>query len=100
MKIGGGIGKQILRETLARTVPRSLSDRPKTWVGVPFKKWRGRPLRDWADPLLSDRDSKDAWMLDGNVIQARWEQHVDGRRGHTREFWTVLMLGQWANRWC
>jgi asparagine synthase (glutamine-hydrolysing) len=100
MKIRGGAGKHILRETLARRVPRPLWDRPKTGFGVPLREWLRGPLREWADSLLSDRAWSETWMLDGSVIERCWERHLAGRRDHTRELWTVLMLRQWADRWC
>jgi len=128
MKIRGGIGKYILRETLSRRVPRSLWDRAKMGFGIPLGEWlrgplrdwadtllwdrakmgfgiplgewlRG-PLRDWADTLLSDRAWNESWMLNHSVIRSCWDRHLSGRRDYTRELWTVLMLRQWADRWC
>jgi asparagine synthase (glutamine-hydrolysing) len=99
MKLRGGVGKHILRETLARRVPRSLWDRPKSGFGIPLNDWLRGPLRDWADSFLSDRTWNDAWMLDPKVISRCWEHHLAGRRDYTRELWTVLMLRQWADRW-
>jgi len=99
MKVRGGIGKHILRETLARRVPRHLWDRPKTGFGIPLGEWLRGPLRDWADSLLLDRAWNESWMLNSSVIQSCWDQHLSGRRDYTRELWTVLMLRQWADRW-
>ena len=100
MKIRGGIGKHILRESLSRRVPRHLWDRPKTGFGIPLGEWLRGPLRDWAGTLLSDRAWNDSWTLDSSVIQSCWDQHLAGRCDRTRELWTVLMLRQWADRWC
>jgi asparagine synthase (glutamine-hydrolysing) len=100
LKIRGGVGKYILRETLSRKVPRTLWDRPKTGFGIPLGEWLRGPLRDWADSLLSDRAWNDSWMLNNSVIRICWDRHLSGRRDHTRELWTVLMLRQWADRWC
>lgn len=100
LKIRGGVGKYILRETLSRRVPRTLWDRPKTGFGIPLGEWLRGPLRDWADTLLSDRAWNESWMLNNSVIRSCWDRHLSGRRDHTRELWTVLMLRQWADRWC
>jgi len=100
LKIRGGVGKYILRETLSRRVPRTLWDRPKTGFGIPLGEWLRGPLRNWADSLLSDRAWNESWMLNHSVIRSCWDRHLSGFRDHTRELWTVLMLRQWADRWC
>jgi len=100
LKICGGVSKYILRETLSRRVPRTLWDRPKTGFGIPLGEWLRGPLRDWAYTLLSDRAWNESWMLNNSIIRSCWDQHLSGRRDYTRELWTVLMLRQWADRWC
>lgn len=94
MRVRGTTGKWILREVLARYVPRDVISGPKMGFGVPLGAWLRGPLRDWAESLLTPA-SLEATGLEPTVIHRRWDEQVNGRRPWEYHLWDVLMLQAW-----
>ena len=95
MKIGGGVGKKVLRRLLGRHVPAELFARPKAGFAVPVGAWLRGPLRDWAESLLDERGLRESGWLDPAPVRARWHDHLAGRRDFTASLWFVLMFQAW-----
>jgi asparagine synthase (glutamine-hydrolysing) len=96
-KIRNGRGKWILRQVLARYLPRNLFERPKQGFNVPVGTWLKGPLRTWASDLLSETRLRQQGLLDVFVVQSCWREHLDGKRDHSRVLWAVLMLQTWLD---
>ncbi|MCA0316702.1 MAG: asparagine synthase (glutamine-hydrolyzing) [Proteobacteria bacterium] len=96
-KVRGGRGKWILREVLARYVPRSIFDGPKRGFDVPVGAWLRGPLRGWAEDLLSPGMLARHDLLDVAGVRRRWSDHLAGRSDHSRVLWAVLMLQAWLD---
>ena len=95
MKVRNGRGKHILRQLLFAHAPARLFDRPKAGFSVPVGAWLKGPLRPWAEELL-DRDRLDReGYFNGAMIEARWRDHLAGRRDATFSLWPVLMFQAW-----
>lgn len=99
MKIRGGKGKWVLRELLARYVPRDLFERPKQGFGMPVAEWLRTDLRDWAEDLLDEGRLRQDGYLTPEVVRAAWADHLAGRANHASRLWSVLMFQSWARRW-
>lgn len=96
-----GKGKWLLRNVLARYVPRSMFERPKMGFGIPVEHWLRGPLRDWAEDLLSVASLKDDDLFRPEPIRAAWAAHQSGdnRIDRTTELWTILMFQAWRREW-
>jgi asparagine synthase (glutamine-hydrolysing) len=94
MKIRNKQGKYLLREVLARHVPKSMFDRPKKGFSPPIGMWLRGELRDWAEDLLSISNLKDSG-LNHEIIRRTWSDHVDGKRNYSVKLWSVLMYQAW-----
>jgi asparagine synthase (glutamine-hydrolysing) len=95
MKVRDGAGKHILRELLFANAPAALFDRPKAGFTVPVGAWLKGPLKPWAEDLLAgDRLDREGFFS-GGMIQARWRDHLAGRRDATWSLWPVLMFQAW-----
>jgi asparagine synthase (glutamine-hydrolysing) len=99
VKVRRGQGKWLLRRVLRRYVPEALFDRPKQGFNVPIGDWLRGPLRDWAQDLLDTSRIRRDGILDPLRVQVCWQQHLTGRRDHSRELWAVLMVQAWHAMW-
>lgn len=98
LKIRGGAGKRILREVLARHLPRAMFERPKAGFAVPVGEWIKGPLRPWAEALLSPARLRADGFFDAAVVEMRWQEHLSGRANATAAIWGVLMFQAWLDR--
>lgn len=99
LKVRDGQGKWILRELLARHVPRHLFERPKQGFGIPLAGWLRGPLREWAESLLSAEALAASGLLDPAPIRRKWLEHVEGRASWPYWLWDVLMFQAWHARY-
>jgi asparagine synthase (glutamine-hydrolysing) len=98
-KIRNGQGKWLLRQILARHVPRTLFERPKQGFSIPIGEWLRGPLNDWAETLLSEAALSDDGLLNVSAVRSLWTAHKAGRGNHTQALWTILMFQSWKHRW-
>lgn len=98
-KIVGQRTKIILKDVLARHVPRALFERPKQGFESPIALWLRGHLRDWAEDLLDPTAMRADGLLDPAPIQQKWAEHQSGRRNWQSALWNVLMFQEWKRRW-
>ena len=91
-------GKFVLREVLARHLPRALFERPKKGFGLPIETWLRGPLKDWAQTLVSSRVLDDTPGFDAGHVRGLWAAHQAGQGRHTSLIWAVLMYVAWHER--
>jgi asparagine synthase (glutamine-hydrolysing) len=94
-KIRNGTGKWILREVLAKFLPRKLIDRPKMGFAIPLDRWLRGPLRDWAEDLLSPVKLDASGYLNGDLVRQKWKEHQQGVRNWSDALWSILIFQDW-----
>lgn len=98
LKVRHGTSKWVLREVLARSVPRAMFERPKMGFAVPLGDWLRGPLRPWAEELLSLRSLQRSPVLDATAVQAVWRAFLQGEPLLEFALWSVLMWQTWSTR--
>ncbi|HEY0941132.1 MAG TPA: asparagine synthase (glutamine-hydrolyzing) [Steroidobacter sp.] len=93
--IRGGQSKFLLREVLARHIPRELFERPKMGFTVPVEAWLRGPLRDWSRSLLLDRDACLDAGLEPQGVAAMLSRFDASPAVNARRIWGVAMLLAW-----
>jgi asparagine synthase (glutamine-hydrolysing) len=88
-------GKAVLRDALARHLPRSLFEREKTGFSFPVGAWLRGPLKPWAGDMLASRALAQSGLVDRSVVDAAWDEHQSGRRDRAPALWAVAMLAGW-----
>jgi asparagine synthase (glutamine-hydrolysing) len=88
-------GKRVLKDVLARYLPRDLFERPKRGFNVPIRQWLRGPLRDWAEAYLSATWLRDQGIFDVKAVRQLWGQHQCGWDNHTEALWSLLMFQAW-----
>lgn len=99
MKIREGQGKWILRQLLYRYVPKELIERPKTGFGLPIDEWLRKPLRDWVESLINEKEIEQQGFLNVQEVRKIWIDHCSGRKNLQYELWNILMFCAWQKKW-
>ena len=98
-KVRGGQGKWVLREVLARYVPRALFERPKMGFGIPIDAWLRGPLREWAESLLSEQRLREGGYFEPAAVRQVWQAHLAGGQNLQYQLWGVLMFEAWRDQY-
>lgn len=96
-KYSEGTSKLVLREVLARHIPKRLTAGPKKGFGVPIGMWLRGPMRNWAESLLSDHSLSKFEVLPTKLIRNLWLEHLSGEKDNHQILWSILMFITWYN---
>jgi asparagine synthase (glutamine-hydrolysing) len=90
-----GGGKRILRDLLARYMPRPLFERPKQGFSVPLQVWFAGKLRPRLEALARSEALRELNMFRPEGIRRMVEEHSAGVRDHSQRLFSILQLEDW-----
>ena len=79
-------------------VPKKLIERPKKGFSIPIDDWLRRPLRDWAESLLSPSKLDAEGFFDQGIVRQHWDEHISGKRNWQYKIWNILMFQAWLEK--
>jgi asparagine synthase (glutamine-hydrolysing) len=90
-------GKILLREMLAKRVPRRLFERPKHGFGIPVNDWYRGPLRSVLENYTSSPRIRNRGLLNAETVQSFVQSHLTGRRNFGRKLHAIVAFEIWAD---
>jgi asparagine synthase (glutamine-hydrolysing) len=94
LKIGGGVGKLLLRRAARGRVPQAILERPKRGFATPTAAWLRGGLRALAYEALTDGRSLTSTRFDKGVVRRLLARHQAGD-DRSAELWPLLVLELW-----
>ena len=99
MKIRGNQKKYLLRQLLAKYLPRELIDRPKQGFAIPIRRWL-LSARDELAALSRDRGFLDAFEIRGPGVAATVDRFERSKGSSSAQVvWFLFVLHNWYRRW-
>jgi len=84
--------KSVLRDLLARHVPRSLFERQKQGFSIPLRTWLRGPLRDTVHETLNQRVVRESGWLDTNQVDSLEARFQQGNDEYATPLWSLFVL--------
>lgn len=89
-------GKLLLREVMARHVPRSVSEGIKQGFSAPDASWfRGESI-DYIRSALFDDHARIYEFLDRRTVRDLVSDHLEGRENRRLLIWSLIYLERWC----
>lgn len=90
--------KSLLKKAAARLVPKDVIYRKKMGFGVPVGHWFRGEMREFVREILLSETSLRRGIVKPEIVTMYVENHLAGRRDHSFQLWSLLMLELWFQR--
>jgi len=87
--------KWILREAMARVLPRRILERPKVGFRVPVAEWFRGPMREFLCDHLTGPGALTRAYYHPAALARTLDEHLTGRHNHEKLLWSLLNLELW-----
>jgi len=95
LRMDRGTTKRILKKAMRGALPDDILDRPKQGFGVPVARWMKEDLLPMLrEELQPDKIAREGFF-DPKEITRILDEHVEGRRDHRKQLWTLFVFEQW-----
>jgi len=94
-RVNRSIGKRILRDLAAQSLPERIVKRPKVGFDSPIGQWFKDDLREFLLSFLSLRAVAESGLLQPQTVQDIVHEHLSGRRDYSMALWSILALEMW-----
>jgi asparagine synthase (glutamine-hydrolysing) len=98
LKFQNGLGKHILKRTMAPHLPSEVLYRRKMGFGVPLAAWFRGELREFATDVLTDPRTRQRGMVRPAAVDAVLAEHAAGR-DRSSQIWSLICFELWSRTW-
>ncbi|MEI8190263.1 MAG: asparagine synthase C-terminal domain-containing protein, partial [candidate division NC10 bacterium] len=99
LKVAGGVGKALLRESVRDLLPPEILGGPKRGFSAPVAAWLRGPLKGYAEALLLHGARGLPEFFRPAAVRSLWEAHQSGRENHAMRLWALLVFEVWFRLW-
>ncbi|CAA0080654.1 Asparagine synthetase [glutamine-hydrolyzing] 1 [BD1-7 clade bacterium] len=89
------VGKKVLKDILAKYLPRDLFERRKQGFGLPINEWLRTDLQELLDEFLSREAIERVGVFRAEYVLKLKDMFLSGKNDD-RKIWTVLVFQMWA----
>ena len=94
-----GISKYLLRQSLAKKLPREISYRKKQGFSVPMRTWLRNDLRFLISEYLNEGRINREGIFVSNQVKKWTNEHIQGRANHSHLLWALLCFQIWREKY-
>jgi asparagine synthase (glutamine-hydrolysing) len=91
--------KHLLKRAMADLLPPGIAARAKKGFGIPVAAWFKKELREALESELSSERLRRQGIFRPETVQRLISEHMDGRRDHRKQLWTLFVFQLWHRRW-
>jgi asparagine synthase (glutamine-hydrolysing) len=95
LRLRGGRSKVVLKQAFADVLPPAIRHRPKMGFAIPLDRWFRGELKSELRAVLLDPVALRRGLFQPEAVATLVNEHVEGRRDHAQQLWTLLMLELW-----
>jgi asparagine synthase (glutamine-hydrolysing) len=92
LKLKGGVGKHVLKESLRPLLPEDVLFRKKMGFAVPIDVWFRNSLNERIGNALRAPHLRDSGIFDPAYLDRLVREHSTGQRNHSATLWSLLMF--------
>lgn len=98
IKMRGLETKSLLKKVASRLVPKEVIYRRKMGFGVPVGSWFRGEMKDFVRSVLLSEKALGRGIVKPEVMRRFVDEHIEAKRDHSFQIWTLLMLELWFQR--
>ncbi len=99
MKVRDGVGKWLLKRSVAGLLPPEIVYRAKQGFGAPVAEWFRGELGQRAQREIRDSSLAERGLLDYARIDELWAAHRSGRADWSFQLWNLYNVSAWHDHW-
>ncbi len=96
-KIANGSGKLVMKEALAKFLPRPIFERPKQGFSVPIFQWLRGALNSWVRDCIAPGRIVSEGYFDSAVVQRVYEKAMTGNAYYAHHLWAICIFQSWLS---